>query len=979
MNKIDESLYSRQLYVLGKHAMEKMSKSSILISGLSGVGIEIAKCVILGGVSNVTLHDTTNLTHEDLCTNYYITDSDIGKKKTIVSEKLKELNPYVNVCSSNTEHLESEIAKHNVVVICDDINLDYLIEINDLCRKYASKFICCSTFGLMGQIFCDFGPNFIVHDHNGEEPKSGLIVDIKDGKQNMSILTTSDQHGLETGDLITLSGSFLDKPMNVLVNSVVNKNKIEININLPSGVPSGLHFEQIKQSITMKFETLNDQENEPTIVDFDIFNSYKSKIMHAVYTLLDAFKLSSNDMPEVWSKNALSFSEFVRATHRTLLKDIKFEKGSKELLFLQQLCCTLDSKLVATEAVIGSIVAQEVMKACTGKFTPIHQWFYFESLDSLPLDPHKLNHTSFGITNKYSRYNNQINIFGREVQERIDNSKIFIVGSGAIGCEHLKNFAMMGVGHLVVTDMDNIEKSNLNRQFLFRNSDIGNAKSVTAAREILKMNPHIKVEAHLNRVGAETAHVYNEKFFESLTCVANALDNVQARLYVDSLCVSYQKPLLESGTLGSKGNTQAVIPYVTESYGSTRDPPEQSVPICTLKNFPYAIEHTIQYARDLFEGIFYKAPNNFKNFIKDPVSIMKLSTNELASVVFDIKEIYKYMPKDYKDCINYGYDMFHNLFRNQIHELVTKHPENQINEEGVAFWSGTKKYPLVLSFDNSNPLHTTFVIVTARLWANLFGLSDDKLKDDNFLIEYLGRLNPPQISQNTTDNIHDMDIKQLITLLPNVQDLQNVNVMPIEFEKDDDTNHHIDFVMCVSNLRATNYKIATADKHKTKGIAGKIIPAIATTTSLVSGLVALEFYKIINGHNKIDQYRNYFVNLAIPLFTFSEPGNVTKTKVGKVEFSMWDSFKFNDPTARELINHFKDKYKVSISSITADSYMLTSPFMSPGKLEERMNMKISHILKDITKKDPPSNPFVISVITDDDDDDINLPDCKVYY
>ena len=63
--------------------------------------------------------------------------------------------------------------------------------------------------------------------------------------------------------------------------------------------------------------------------------------------------------------------------------------------------------------------------------------------------------------------------------------------------------------------------------------------------------------------------------------------------------------MVDSGTLGTKANSQVVIPFETESYGSSRDPPEESIPICTLKNFPNKIEHTIQWARDLFEGCTY--------------------------------------------------------------------------------------------------------------------------------------------------------------------------------------------------------------------------------------------------------------------------------------------------------------------------------------------------------------------------------------
>lgn len=62
---------------------------------------------------------------------------------------------------------------------------------------------------------------------------------------------------------------------------------------------------------------------------------------------------------------------------------------------------------------------------------------------------------------------------------------------------------------------------------------------------------------------------------------------------MDQRCVYYEKPLLESGTLGTKANVQVVLPHITESYSSSQDPPERSHPSCTIKNFPNLIEHTI--------------------------------------------------------------------------------------------------------------------------------------------------------------------------------------------------------------------------------------------------------------------------------------------------------------------------------------------------------------------------------------------------
>jgi len=110
------------------------------------------------------------------------------------------------------------------------------------------------------------------------------------------------------------------------------------------------------------------------------------------------------------------------------------------------------------------------------------------------------------------------------------------------------------------------------------------------------------------------------------------------------------------------------------------------------------------------------------------------------------------------------------------------------------------------------------------------------------------------------------------------QVIGKAKILCAEFEKDDDTNFHIDFIHSVSCLRARNYKIHECDHGRTKMIAGKIIPAIATTTAMVTGVVGVEIYKFVQGFNTIEKFRNSFINLALPLFVFTEPDNIKKTK-----------------------------------------------------------------------------------------------------
>lgn len=661
---------------------------------------------------------------------------------------------------------------------------------------------------------------------------------------------------------------------------------------------------------------------EHVISDFAKFD--RPPQLHLAFQALNEYRKRNNRLPKPWNRE--DAAAFIQIAEEVSKRDgLEIELDSK---LLEKFAFISRGDVNPLQATIGGIVAQEVLKASSGKFSPVYQWLYFDALEALAVDQVVSEEDAAPQGN---RYDGQTAVFGRKFQEKLANLKYFIVGAGAIGCELLKNFALLGVGtgpdgRIFVTDMDTIEKSNLNRQFLFRDSNIGSMKATTAAEAVKAMNSELNIVAFQDRVGADTEKQYDDQFFENLDGVANALDNVEARIYMDRRCVYYRKPLLESGTLGTKGNVQVVVPYITESYGSSHDPPEKSIPICTLKNFPNAIEHTLQWARDDFEGIFSTSALNADIYLNAPddfQKVLKMPGTQPVEVIESVKRVLvDERPSSFEDCVVWARKRWEELFNNQIQQLLYNFPPDQLTSTGAPFWSGPKRCPHPLKFSVDNDLHLDYVVSAANLKAYLYNLPGTPIRDRETIKAMVSKIHLKEFSpksgvkiavtdaeaQASMDGPTDSErLTQLEQELPPPAKLAKVvKILPIEFEKDDDSNYHMDFIVATSNSRAENYDIAPADKHKSKLIAGRIIPAIATTTSLVAGLVAIELYKLAQGHTNLELFKNGFVNLALPFFAFSEPMRVPKQKYYETEFSIWDRFEIKgEMTLQEFLDYFQ--------------------------------------------------------------------------
>uniref|UniRef100_A0A672SIL6 E1 ubiquitin-activating enzyme n=1 Tax=Sinocyclocheilus grahami TaxID=75366 RepID=A0A672SIL6_SINGR len=880
---IDEGLYSRQLYVIDHDAMRRMGKADVLIAGMRGLGVEIAKNVILAGVRSVTIQDDGVVEWRDLSSQFYLKEADLGQNRALCSEKqLSSLNVYVRV-SAWTKKLDEDFLSKFQVVVLTNSPLEEQLRVGAFCHSNNIKFIVADTRGLCGQLFCDFGESFEVRDTNGETPVSAMIGHIS--KDNPGIVTCTDEesHEFTDGMFVNFSGiqgmTELNSygPIEIKVRDIYSFSICNTS-NFSEYVKGGVATE-VKQTEILSFKPLNvaldEAIRDPELVEMTDYGKIQRNLsLHLAFQALHRFTQKYSRVPHPRSQ---ADAEVLVTITKELCTDAKFDELDEDAV--RQLSLVASGDLAPVNAFIGGLAAQEVVKACSGKFTPLRQWLYFDALECLPQENDEvLSEDACAPVN--SRYDGQIAVFGSAFQDKLKKQSYFLVGAGAIGCELLKNFALIGLGageggNITVTDMDSIERSNLNRQFLFHSKDIGRLKSEVAAESVKEMNPYMNITAHQNRVCPETEEVYTHSFYSNLDGVAAALDNVDARVYLDQCCVRNKKSMLEGGTLGSKGHTLVVVPHLTESYGPSTSGGQKAIPICTLKNFPHRIEHTLQWARDQFEGLFKQAAENVNNFLSDPTFVDRTVARGDVEAVEILEGVYRSLgeewPQNWADSVSWARRQWETLYNNPIKQLLHCFPPDQVTSSGLPFWMGAKRCPHPLTFDSNNTTHMDFIVAAGNLYGQIYGITGSRNRAD--IQSILQGVKVPEFTLKSSVKIAvtDQELKEeneerkeeVVCTLP--------NVLFILVFQDDDSNFHMDYIVAASNLRAENYDIPTADRHKSKLIAGRIIPAIATTTAAIAGLMCLELYKLVQGHQKITSYRNAYINLATQYFVLSQP------------------------------------------------------------------------------------------------------------
>jgi len=1029
---------SRMEGAYGAQMIGKLKQMDVLLVGMNGLGIETAKNLVLAGPHSVTVHDDEPVVIADLGANFYLKESDVGKPRAeCVLPHLKEMNPNVTVNIHSGAITEDVLRHYSVVCYMDRTPLADLIKANDFCRAHNIVFLYGAINGAAASLFADFGPKFHVFDPDGT-PERTLIIDHISSAKNGVVEIDGDRHLLSTGDVIRIEGvlgmsdevksseeqTFQSSDVITDINQLQviteyknNPKKFLIGDTTKLGeYKSGGLATTVKQGLCVHHLSLKDALVQAPIIEgyMDFTKFGRAEQLHFARLALFEFQAAHGRFPALHSEDD---AKTMQGLAESILKRHQESAESK------QKAMTVDAieadvvrfvslyhatELTALAALFGGVLAQEITKQ-TGKFTPMSQWFHFDAFELLdakvPEDAKPVG----------SRYDHSISIFGQAFQDKVQKQNVFMVGCGALGCEYLKAIAMMGLGtkggSVHITDDDRIELSNLSRQFLFRRKHVGKPKSLSSAQAALEMNPALGpvLKAHEIRVEKKTEDVFDDKFWDSLDFVLNALDNNIARLYTDGKCVLHLKPLFESGTLGTQANSVVCLPFKTPSYSEGAVAGEnQGIAQCTLRNFPHLDIHCIEWAKEKFDDIFVSGPDALNAFLEDREAFYdkleqaKLEARGRLELVQKWLELSK--APSFELCMQLMFERFTTFFRDDILTLTHNFPKDSrvIDKDTGAdmgpFWHGHKRYPQPAIFDPNNDLHLEYIYAGANILASVFHLHPVEDREKVRLMAHHLKAPEYKFSGATVDlsegkkeaveeKLNDDDnvvIEQLKAELTKIDAAAFKRLAAADFEKDDDTNHHIDFITASTNLRSFNYEIKDSTRQHCRMVAGRIIPAIATTTAMITGFIQIEVLKYIKGA-VLESFRAATCNLGTNVYTIELLPDPIKKKSGFDQatympfvavpegFTNWDkiAIKSPDATLEELCQQFTEKCEgAKITTLASvEGKVLFADYWPKDQLQAVLKSKVMDVYSKVETAPLPSQSSIILIAAGAEDKD----------
>ncbi|CAK7562396.1 MAG: E1 ubiquitin-activating protein uba2 [Sporothrix epigloea] len=427
------------------------------------------------------------------------------------------------------------------------------------------------------------------------------------------------------------------------------------------------------------------------------------------------------------------------------------------------------------------------------------------AVDATPAPVTQSRPTQIQMNHNAPRDAHNLATLGPGLNALVKQSRVLLVGAGGIGCELLKTLVQSGFGEIHIVDLDTIDLSNLNRQFLFRHEHIKKSKALVARDAAQRFNPLAKLVSYHADIKS-----FDLSFFAGFTVVFNALDNLDARRRVNRMCISAGVPLIESGTAGFLGQVQVIKRGVTACYDCSPKEVPKSFPVCTIRSTPSQLIHCIVWGKSyLFNEMFGDSEDesafDHSDDAQNATEIAELKQESQA-----LKAIRQAIGSD-----DFAQMIFSKVFHADLVRLKSMED----------MWK-TRAPP--------DPL--AYAEVMAREATASASLGKEQVLRDGQRVWSL--------EENVV--VFNDSVKRLSRRVTAARATEeDTEAAMIEFDKDDiDT---LDFVVACANIRATLFGIERKSRFDIKQMAGNIIPAIATTNAIVAGLCVLQSFKILRG------------------------------------------------------------------------------------------------------------------------------------
>ncbi|CAI5470384.1 unnamed protein product [Closterium sp. Yama58-4] len=454
----------------------------------------------------------------------------------------------------------------------------------------------------------------------------------------------------------------------------------------------------------------------------------------------------------------------------------------------------------------------------------------------------------------------------------IQKAKVFMVGAGGIGCELLKTLVMTGFHDIELIDLDTIDVSNLNRQFLFRKRHVGQSKAKVAREAAMALCRSASIIAHH---GSVLQPDFDVSFFSRFSLVLNALDNLPARRHVNRMCLAAGVPLIDSGTTGFLGQVTVHVKGVSQCYECTPKQAPKSYPTCTITNTPSKPVHCIVWAKELPFVALFGPRGQATDLHAQPSTTSSAPPPDAGDTAADGPTTTGAAAAAAAAASAPTGTPLENGVSSSVEESEEERRKKKQEEEAAAAAVEKEEWEFFTRRDGESGR-----AFACRVFDRIFGENVARTLKMDDMWKHRARPTPLYLKDvfpagvdggeerkegnegeegkegkrvSAMARLGWRDVQKVWSVQENARVFLKAVELFVEeraeelgsltFDKDDELA--VEFVTAAANLRMHSFGIPLHSLFAAKGIAGNIVHAVATTNAIVAGLVVLQAVRLL--------------------------------------------------------------------------------------------------------------------------------------